>query len=81
MTLNGVITVKRFNDAKSVLNGIYYYAIEEEIVKHNPIREINYRQFNFKPVNIKNDVYTLEERTQILGHLLTCHSTRFSFNC
>lgn len=69
MTMNGVITVKRFNDAKSVLNGIYYYAIEEEIVQHNPIKEINYRQFNFKPVNIQNDVFTLKERRLILDYL------------
>ncbi|WP_166429752.1 hypothetical protein [Lacrimispora celerecrescens] len=42
------MTRKRFNDAKSVLNGLYYYAIEIGTVNHNPIKEINFRQFQFK---------------------------------
>ncbi len=35
------ITCKRFDDAKSVLNSLYYYAIEKGIVEYNPLKEIN----------------------------------------
>ncbi|MBQ7780879.1 MAG: site-specific integrase [Lachnospiraceae bacterium] len=50
-------------------NGIYYYAIEDGIVAHNPIKDINYRQFPFKPVNNADDVFTREERKKLLAHL------------
>lgn len=52
VTKGGKITRKRFNDMKSVMNGIIYYAIEQEIVEHNPLRDINYRQFSYKSENI-----------------------------
>lgn len=69
MTKGATMTVKRFNDAKSVLNGIMYYAIENEIIQHNIIKDINYRQFSFKPENTKKEIFTLEERTLILNYL------------
>lgn len=68
-TKNRGITKKRFGNVKSLLNGIYEYAIEQEIAKHNPIREINCSQFTFKPVNNTNDVFTAEERQKLLEHL------------
>ncbi|WP_024348116.1 tyrosine-type recombinase/integrase [Lacrimispora indolis] len=63
------ITRKRFNDAKSVLNGLFYYAIELGTVEYNPIKEINFRQFQFKPVNGKKEIFTLEERRLLLDYL------------
>lgn len=63
------LTRKRFNDAKSVLNGLYYYAIEKGIVEYNPLKEINYRQFQYKAVNSKKEVFTLEERRLLLDYL------------
>lgn len=63
------LTRKRFNDAKSVLNGLYYYAIELGIVEHNPLKEINYRQFRFKAVNAKKEIFTLKERRLLLNYL------------
>lgn len=68
-TKDRALTRKRFNNIKSLINGIYYYAIEEGIVAHNPIKDINSRQFTFKPVNNDDDVFTLDERKKLLAHL------------
>lgn len=69
ITKGGLITRKRFNDMKSVLNGIIYYAIELEIIEHNYLRDINYKQFRYKAEN--NDIlpFTEEERIKIINHL------------
>lgn len=65
------LTRRKFNNIKSVINGIYYYAIEQEIVTHNPIKDINYRQFSFQPVNNDDDVYTMDDRQRLLEYLAT----------
>ena len=70
-TKNREMTRKYFNNIKSVLNGIYAYAIENEIVQHNPIKEINMRQFPYKAVNNEHEVFTLQERSLILDSLKT----------
>lgn len=69
ITKDGTITRKRFNDAKSILNNIYYYAIEQEIVDRNPLKDINYKQFSYKPENKQIDIYSIDEREQILNYL------------
>lgn len=60
---------KRFNDLKSIMNGILYLAVENEILDHNCLRDINFKQFAFK--SEKNNVkpYTEEERLRIINHL------------
>lgn len=63
------MTRKRFNDAKSVLNRLFYYAIEIGRVNHNPIKEINFRQFQIKSVNRKKESFTLAERQMLLDYL------------
>lgn len=63
------MTRKKFNNVKSLINGIYYYAIEDGIVEHNPIKDINSKQFPFKPVNNDDDVFTVEERKKLLTYL------------
>jgi integrase len=68
-TKNRDMTRKQFNNVKSLLNGIYYYAVEEGIVPHNLAKDINCKQFPFKPVNNSDDVFTKEERTKLLDYL------------
>lgn len=64
------LTKKRFTNIKSLLNGIYRYAITKKgIISTNPIREIDCRSLRFKAVNHSEDVFTIAERTQILKHL------------
>lgn len=65
------MTRKKFNNIKSVINGIYYYAIEMEIVAHNPVKDINCNQFSFQPVNNDDDVYTMDDRKKLLEYLST----------
>jgi len=69
ITKNRTLTRKRFNDIKSVMNGILYYAIEQEIVAHNHLNDINYHQFKFKPESHDTLPYTEEERKLIMDHL------------
>lgn len=69
VTKGGEITRKRFNDMKSVLNGIIYYAIELEIIEHNYLRDINYKQFRYKAENDNILPFTEEERLKIIAHL------------
>jgi integrase len=69
ITKNGSITRKRFNDMKSVMNGIIYYAIEQEIIEHNPLRDINYRQFSYKTEDNNIMPFTEDERLSIINYL------------
>lgn len=69
ITKNRTLTRKRFNNMKSIMNGIIYYAIEKGIIIHNPLSEIDYRKFTYKPENNSIMPYTEEERFMILDHL------------
>lgn len=69
LTKEQTLTRKRFNNFKSLLNGIYSYAIENEIVTSNPIKEIDCRQFRFKPVNNSEEVFSIKDREILLNYL------------
>ena len=63
------ITRKRFNDLKSIMNGILYLAVENDIIERNCLRDINYKQFSYKAENTRITPYTEEERLRIINHL------------
>lgn len=63
------ITRKRFNDLKSIMNGILSLAVENDIIERNCLRDINYKQFSYKAENTRITPYTEEERLQIINHL------------
>lgn len=69
ITKNRAITRKRFNDLKSILNGIQYLAVEQNILASNCLKDINYRQFTYKAENTDVFPYTEEERLSIINHL------------
>lgn len=70
LTKDREYTRKRIIGAKSVLNGIFYYAVEEQIVMHNPVLDVNFRNFSYKPVeNQSNNVFTREETNKLLSYL------------
>lgn len=69
ITKDRKMTRKRFNDMKSVINGIIYFAIEKEIISHNPLNDINYSQFSYKPEKNVIMPYTETERLMVLGHV------------
>lgn len=63
------ITRKRFNDIKSIMNGILYLAVENNIIERNYLRDINYKQFTYKAENTSITPYLEKERLQIINHL------------
>ena len=69
-TKNRGMTQKAFNNAKSLINGIFAYAINElELVRINPIREMDKSQFSMKPVKSKCKAFSLADRELLLEHL------------
>ena len=83
VTKDRQMTRKRFNNMKSVMNGILFLAIERDIIQHNLLRDINYRQFSYKPENNKVTPYTEEERLMMLDYVpnddLTALAIRLDF--
>ncbi len=69
ITKDRQLTRKRFNDLKSILNGILYLAVENEVIDHNCLRDINFKQFAFKAEENNIKPYTEEERLKIINHL------------
>lgn len=69
ITKDRELTKKRFSNMKCILNGIFSYAIEEEIVSHNPIQDVDCRHLPFKPENHRNQAFSIEERDILLKHL------------
>ena len=60
-------THKRVSNARSVLNGIMSYAIEEEIISHNPVSDVNFKQFTYKPVEVQSDnVFSRDDTHKLL---------------
>lgn len=67
-------THKRISNARSVLNGIMSYAIEEEIILHNPVSDVNFKQFTYKPVEAQSDnVFSHEDTEKLLHYLKGIH--------
>lgn len=73
-TRNRTHTHKRISNARSVLNGIMSYAIEEEIITHNPVSDVNFKQFTYKPIEEQSDnVFSHEDTQKLLRYLQTIH--------
>ena len=60
---------KRFNNLKSVMNGILFFAVENGYLNHNPLLDINYSQFKFKAVNSEVLPFSENERLEIIAFL------------
>lgn len=74
ITKNRDVTYKRLSNARCLLNGILNYAIEEELIEHNPAREINLKTFMVKPVeNQRDNVFSVEDTTKLLTYLQNIH--------
>ena len=69
ITKDRQLTRKRFNDLKSIMNGILYLAVENDVIDHNCLKDINFKQFAFKPEENNIKPYTELERQQIINHL------------
>ena len=52
------------------LNGIMSYAIEKEIISHNPVSDVNFKQFTYKPVEVQSDnVFSRDDTHKLLNYL------------
>lgn len=71
ITKGRTLTRKRFNDLKSILNGMLYLAVEKGVITHNCLRDINYKQFTFKAENTDIHPFTEEERLKVINALST----------
>ena len=69
ITKDRQLTRKRFNDLRSILNSMLYLCVERNIIEHNCLRDINYRQFTYKAESTDITPYTEEERLLIINHL------------
>ncbi|MGL5436904.1 MAG: tyrosine-type recombinase/integrase [Lachnospiraceae bacterium] len=72
------ITRKRFNDLKSIMNGILYLAVENGIIDRNCLRDINYKQFTYKAENTDISPYSEDERLRIIDYLSNIHDDFYS---
>lgn len=70
LTKDREYTHKRISNARTVLNGIFTYAIEEEIITQNPVNELNLKSFTYKPVEYQQDnVFSQKETETLLTYL------------
>lgn len=70
-TGNGKITRKDFNNRKSVLNGIFRYAVLNELINYNPITSLSCNDLKYKLPTAQKKAYTIEERSSLLAYLKT----------
>jgi integrase len=71
ITKGHAITFKRLSNVRTVLEGIFKYAIRLELTERSIVFDVNYRQFRTrcKPSTSKKDPYTDDERKAISEYL------------
>jgi len=70
-TGNGFITYKEFSNRRTVLNGIFKFAVYQQIISLNPMSDLPYNELKFKKNPPKTKVYSIHERTKLLNYLET----------
>ena len=61
LTKDREYTRQTVTNARSLLSGMFSYAVEEEIISHNPILDVDFKKFSYKPVERQSD-NVLQER-------------------
>lgn len=70
LTKDRTYTRKCVTNMRSLLSGIFSYAVEEEIITHNPILDVDFKKFSYKPVENQSDnVFKKEEVEKLLPYL------------
>lgn len=70
LTKDRLYTYKRISSIRSILNGMMSYVIEEELIDYNPVRDVNLKSFEYKPIeNQRDNVYTEEDTRKLLTYL------------
>ena len=66
---NRSLSRKELRAVKSILNGIFSYAVDEGIVTFNPTLQVTTKDIKCKAVNNRDKIYSEEDRKRILNHL------------
>lgn len=70
LTKDREYTRKCITNIRSLLSGIFSYAVEEEIITHNPILDVDFKKYTYKPVQNQSDnVFTKNEVDKLLEYL------------
>lgn len=69
ITKDRTLTSKSVSNIKSLLNKMYAYAIREELVEYNPIKSVDFSEFNYYVPDNSDKVYTTENRQKLLSYL------------
>ena len=70
LTKDRAYSKQTVTNIRGVLNGMFAYAIEHDIIETNPSRDIDLKRLPYKPVQDKSDeVYTREEAQTLIRHL------------
>lgn len=71
ITKGHAITYKRLSNVRTVLSGVFKYAIRLREVDHSVVFDVDYKQFRTrcKPSTSRKDTYSDDERKAISAHL------------
>ena len=67
ITANGAISRKTLNNAKTILNHVFDYAVDNDYVASNASRSVNTRDIHCTVVDNELKVYTNDERDKIIA--------------
>ena len=72
LTKDRTYSRQSIGNIRGVLNGMFSYAVERDIVGANPVRDVDLKRMSYKPtVSKTDDVYSHEEAQKLLGYLRT----------
>lgn len=70
LTKDREYTRQTIRNIRGVLNGMFNYAVEGEIIETNPVRDVDLKQMTYKPTMSKSDdVYSYDEAQTLLSVL------------
>lgn len=70
LTKDRAYSKQMVKNIRGVLAGMFTYAVENDIITNNPVREVDLKRFNYKPLqNKQNDVFTVDDAQQLLAYL------------
>ena len=69
LTKRRQFTKQAVNNIRSIFSGMLSYAVELELIEHNPIHDVDFKRLPFKPVPDKQeDIFTREEAYKLLTY-------------
>lgn len=69
ITKTRTLTNKCVTNVKSLLNKMYGYCIREKLAKYNPIKSVDFSDFNYYVPDNSDKVYSIENRDKLLAYL------------